>query len=183
MTRPPLTPSIAVNDFQDYYWLKEELVTFCRQVGISTAGGKQAISERIVAFLNHAPVPEPVPAGRGKKSKAAEIPQSLTPETVIGPGWRCNEALRAFFTSQIGPQFHFNGAMRDFIYNGQGKTLAEAVAAWHESQAADRAETEIAPQFEYNRHMREFFKAYPDQDRSAAIAAWNAKKAKRKENE
>jgi hypothetical protein len=38
--RPNLDGSISVDDFQNYYWLKEELTEFCREKGISTQGGK-----------------------------------------------------------------------------------------------------------------------------------------------
>lgn len=50
-TRPSLTKEISINDFQDFYWLKSELVQFCREQGIRTTGSKQALSERIELYL------------------------------------------------------------------------------------------------------------------------------------
>ena len=46
--RPKLDKSISIEDFRDFYWLKEELVTFCRSNGISTTGEKQELADRIV---------------------------------------------------------------------------------------------------------------------------------------
>lgn len=33
--RPKLNKKINAKDFQDFYWMKEELVAFCREVGIN----------------------------------------------------------------------------------------------------------------------------------------------------
>jgi len=110
------------------------------------------------------------------------MPDLFTRQTVIGPGWRCSQSLRAFFEREVGPQFHFNGVMRDFIKrDGAGKTLQDAIDVWRQEKRKPHVETEIAPQFEYNRHIREFFKENPGKTLQDAIAAWNEKKAKRKD--
>ena len=38
--RPILGNKINIKDFKDFYWLKSELMSFCREVGISSSGGK-----------------------------------------------------------------------------------------------------------------------------------------------
>lgn len=152
MSRPPLTEKTSAAEFRAYYWLKEELVAFCRSAGLSTAGSKQEIAERIARFLETGIREATAPAG-GKVS--GQMPDRFTRETVIGQGWRCSEPLRAFFSAETGKPFRFNQVMRDFVKYGQGKTLGEALDVW---QAATEApeRTEIAPQFEYNRHMRAY---------------------------
>lgn len=40
---PALTKSISNDEFISYYYLKEELVEFCRNEGLATSGGKQEI--------------------------------------------------------------------------------------------------------------------------------------------
>ena len=42
-SRPPLNRSLSVDEFRHYYWLKDELVAFCREQGISRAGSKLEI--------------------------------------------------------------------------------------------------------------------------------------------
>lgn len=51
--RPDLNKEISIADFQDFYWLKEELVKFCRVEGLKTTGGKIEISQelRIISRL------------------------------------------------------------------------------------------------------------------------------------
>lgn len=118
-------------------------------------------------------------APQQKRGTAVTMPQTLSRETAIGPHWRCSEPLRAFFKQEIGDHFHFNGLMRDFIKDGAGKTLQEAIDAWQADKSTPPQAKEIAPQFEYNQHIRDFFQANPEKTREEAIAAWKTKRAKR----
>ena len=49
--RPNLDKEINIKDFKDYYWLKSELMKFCREIGISNSGGKIEIANRISEYL------------------------------------------------------------------------------------------------------------------------------------
>ncbi|MEP7188777.1 MAG: DUF6434 domain-containing protein [Roseiflexaceae bacterium] len=172
MARPALTIGLPAADFRSFYWLKDELLAFCRAHQLSTQGGKQVLAERIATFLE-----------TGARSPAAaqirrpsRMPATFTRETIIEENWRCSQSLRAFFQVEIGSHFHFDQVMRDFIQNGAGKSLQEAINTWQQP----RPTTTIAPQFEYNRHMRAFFAAKPNATREEAIRAWNAEKALRR---
>lgn len=175
MSRPPLTPQISVSNFQACYWLKEELVAFCRAVGLSTAGTKQELAARICDYLQQKPI---TPASRAPKPRG-KMPTPLTRATVIDATFRCSQELRRFFEAEIGPNFHFDAFMRDLVKNGQGKTLEQAINAWHAHQQTPKTETEIEAQFEYNRHISQFFKDNPGKTFQDAVAAWKAKKALR----
>ena len=108
------------------------------------------------------------------------MPESFTRETVISSDWRCSQALRAFFEAEIGPRFHFNRVMRDFIKHEMGKTLQDAIDAWREAETSPKPETEIEPQFEYMRHMRHYFNENPEGTREEALRAWHEKKSRRR---
>lgn len=175
MSRPPLTPQISVSDFQACYWLKEELVIFCRAAGLSTTGAKQELAARICDYLEQKPS---APASRAPKVRG-KMPATLTRATVIDATFRCSQELRRFFEAEIGRTFHFDGFMRDLVKNGQGKTLEQAIEAWQAHQHAPKVETEIEAQFEYNRHIRQFFKDNPGKTIQDAVTAWKEKKALR----
>ena len=49
--RPNLDRSLDSQTFKQYYYLKEELVHFCRQNHIPTSGSKIELTERIAYFL------------------------------------------------------------------------------------------------------------------------------------
>ena len=58
--RPNLTKDISVESFKDFYWLKEELQSFCREIGISASGSKIEISDRIEIFLRTGEIEKPI---------------------------------------------------------------------------------------------------------------------------
>ena len=168
MTRPALNAQLSAETFQRWYWLKDELAAFCRGVGIPSGGSKQTLTERIARYLTTGE--KSAPAAQ-KPSHKGQMPATFTRETVIGPGWTCSQALRAFFEQELGRSFHFDATLRDFIHHGQGKTLQEAIRAWENAQT-NPVEKDIAPQFEYNRHIRAYLKAHPGAGLREAIAAW-----------
>lgn len=178
MTRPVLDSQLSPEAFLRYYWLKEELAAFCRGCGLSASGSKQALTERIAKYLETGDKIGPTPAVR--RSPKSRMPATFTRATVIGAGWHCSQGLRAFFEREIGRSFHFDASLRDFIHNGQGKTLQEAILAWETAQRSS-VEKEIAPQFEYNRHIREYLKANPGAGLRAAIHSWNESKQQPKD--
>lgn len=175
MTRPELTRTTSVTEFDAYYRLKNELIVFCRQNHLPVSGSKVELIERIRCFLATGTRPNP-PATPKRSSPVPRMPEYFSRQTVIGPGWRCSQPLRFFFEAEIGSHFHFDGFMRDFIKNGAGKSLQSAIDGWIEHQRAPGLPTVIAPQFEYNRFVRAYFEANRGKPFSDAVAAWNEHK-------
>ena len=181
MTRPKLNRQIRPEDFLSFYWLKEELICFLREQGLSTTGSKRNLTARISQFLETgAPSKNAENKASQKLAKRADMPTTFTRQSVIGPGWRCSQDLRAFFEQEIGTHFHFDGGMRDFIHNEVGKTLQEAIDTWEAERRKPAQEKSIAPQFEYNRHLREYFKTHPGAHLQEAIQDWKIKKKERR---
>ena len=178
MTRPKLNQHTTPDDFLSFYWLKEELISFLRDHGLSTSGSKQDLTARISHFLATG-----IPENKLSQKLARQtkiMPGTFTRQSVIGSGWRCSQELRAFFEQEIGTHFHFDGGMRDFIHNGTGKTLDEAMETWEEERRKPAQEKSIASQFEYNRHIREYFKTHPQATLQEAIREWKIKKKERR---
>ncbi len=178
MDRPRLNATISVDNFRDFYWLKVELLAFCRQAKLPSSGSKKELADRIEHFLHTGKV-SPAKSRSSGKSRGA-MPMAFTRQTVIGSNWRCSQGLRAFFEAELGSTFHFDKVMRDFIKYEEGKTLQDAINVWQEAKDNPRKKTEIAPQFEYMRHMRKYFEEHPDSTREEALKLWHEKKAQRK---
>ena len=51
MDRPNLDKNISLTDLKDFYWLNEELVDFCKQVGSKTNGSKIELTNKIEKYL------------------------------------------------------------------------------------------------------------------------------------
>ena len=62
--RPVLDKHLDSKTFRDFYYLKEELVQFCRENSLSTCGGKVEITEIITYFLETGKV---LPIAKTKK--------------------------------------------------------------------------------------------------------------------
>lgn len=50
--RPNLNIKLDSKTFKKYYYLKEELIDFCRKNNLQTIGGKLELTERIANFLD-----------------------------------------------------------------------------------------------------------------------------------
>ncbi|PEA53210.1 cytoplasmic protein [Bacillus pseudomycoides] len=174
--RPNLTRDISIQDFKNFYWLKEELQSFCREHGISASGSKIEITDRIETFLQTGEIKK---ALRKPKSKTQSQTQAnLSLDTVITENHRCSQDVRAFFKTIISPKFHFSTYIQNYFKNNVGKTYRDVVAAWYEEEERKKDpvyKKDIAPQFEYNQFTRDFF-ADPNnkgKSRKEAIEAWN----------
>ncbi len=186
MERPALDSNITLSDFNDFYWLKEELAAFGKEVGLDTWGSKQEISERIACFLRTGK--KNIGAKKRKQSTSTfdwntEI---LHPETLITDNYKNTESVRAFFGENIGPHFKFNTLFMDWMKKNTGKTLGNAIEEWtrlNELKKSRAHQTDIAPQFEYNRYIRAFLSDNPALGIKDAIKYWKLKKAIRGANE
>ncbi|MFB4471718.1 DUF6434 domain-containing protein [Oceanobacillus caeni] len=173
--RPNLTKKISIKEFKDYYWLKEELQTFCRVNRISPSGSKIEIANRIETFLRTGEIKKPIRTSR--INKKMEPKSELSLDTVITESHRCSQDVRAFFKTVI-PKFHFSTYIQNYFKNNVGKTYRDAVNAWYEEEKRKKDPSykkSIAPQFEYNQFIRDFFADPKNQGKSQneAIKAWN----------
>ncbi len=159
---------MGADKFRRWYYLKAELKTFARELGLATGGSKESVAARIARALGG---DEP-PRDETVRGGGPRLERPVSRATVIPPGQRSSQVLREFFTAEVGPSFRFDAAMRDVVANGAGKTLGDALDHWWASR--DRDEAPIGPQFELNRFTREWWRANPGGSRDELRAAWLA---------
>ncbi|WP_413452227.1 DUF6434 domain-containing protein [Georgenia phoenicis] len=164
--RPLLTEVRSGAELRRWYWLRAELQELAAALGVSRGGGKAELVERLAAALDGEVVPAPAP----RRAAARQLAAPVGPGTVIPPGQRCSQVLRHFFTEVVGAGFRFDEHMREFIANGEGRTLAEAVEHWHRTRGLPP--NQIGEQFEYNRFTRAWFAAHPGGTREQCQEAW-----------
>lgn len=170
--RPALDSKLDSKTFRDFYYLKEELVDFCRKNGLPASGGKIEITDRIAYFLDTGKIQSP----SSSRKRAAEI-TDIQEDTEIEPDFVCSERHRAFFKEQIGNRFTFNVAFQKWLKNNAGKTYKEAVAAYEQIlEDKKKGKTKIEKQFEYNTYIRDFFADNQGRSLEEAIKCWNYKK-------
>ncbi|MET9687029.1 DUF6434 domain-containing protein [Streptomyces sp. NPDC006514] len=176
-SRPALTPALTGTELLRWYWTLAELSALAREMGIPAGGGKAAVTARLAAALDGLPAPA-APAAPAPRRAGRQLTAPVTGATVIPPGQRCSQVLRAYFVREIGPGFHFDAFMRDYVAEHAGHTLAEAVAHWHATRARAAEPQEVGAQFEFNRFLRAWHAGHPDGARAEALAAWQDHRAR-----
>jgi len=183
-SRPELNDSISLEDFRDFYWLKIELQKFCKDVQLTIGGSKLELTERIEQYLQGESIVAPT---KPKLSSRFDWKtEDLSLETLITDSYKNSENVRQFFEKEIGSQFKFNIAFMRWMKSSSGKTLSDAVDAWHQifHEVKNRIkEKEIAPQFEYNTYVRDFLKANKELSKMDAIKCWKVKRNMRGTNQ
>ena len=143
--RPVLDKNLDSKTFRDFYYLKEELVDFCRKNGLPVSGGKLQITDRIACFLDTGEIQAPSKA----KRKVMTV-SDISEDTIIEVDFICSEKHRAFFKEHIGSSFSFNVAFQKWLKNNAGKTYKEAIAAYDQIlEEKKKGKTQIDKQFEY----------------------------------
>ena len=172
-TRPKLDTSLKGNTFKNYYYLKEELVDFCRKNDLPTSGGKLELTDRIAYFLDTGKVLKQ----KTKARKAADIGE-IAEDTLIEADFVCSEKHRAFFKEKIGGSFSFNVLFQRWLKTNAGKTYKDAIDAYYQIlEEKKNGRTKIDKQFEYNTYIRDFFDDNKGRSLEDAIKCWKYKKS------
>ncbi len=171
--RPELTTETDASVFRNFYYLKEELVQFCRENGLPTSGSKQELTERISHFLETGKV-----LNSATQKKASATVEDITESTVIETNIVCSEKHRSFFKDRIGKSFSFNVTFQKWLKSNAGKTYADAIQAYYLIlEEKKKGTTVIDKQFEYNTYIRDFFADNKGKSLDDAIRCWKYKKS------
>ena len=170
--RPSLTRTLDSTVFRSFYYLKEELVDFCRENGLPVSGGKPELTERIACFLDTGKPPMP-----SAKKRPAACAGVITEDTVIEAEIVYSEKLRAFFHERIGKSFSFNVPFQKWLKENAGKTYGDAIPAYYRVlEEKKRKKPAIGRQFEYNTYIRDFFADNHGKSLADAIVCWKYNK-------
>lgn len=173
--RPVLDLRLSAGIFRQYYYLKEELVDFCRKNNLQATGSKSEFSERIAVFLESG---KRIRAER--KNQKTQSAGEIKPNNIIEENFVCS-----VFKEQVGKSFSFNVAFQKWLKLNAGKTYAEAITAYHQilqEKKSAKGKGEIEKQFEYNTYIRDFFAANKDKTLGQAIKCWKFKKSQKGHN-
>lgn len=179
-TKPKLTKAIDLTIFETYYWLKTELIDFCKKQGLSSKGSKEELTGRIEVFIRTGVRSNP-PTKKTTGNRDSEKPITLKTPVIH---YKNDAPTRGFFVQHIGPRFHFTAYLRQFgkkiIKRRKPLTYGELVKGWLAEEARKKNphyQTHIDKQFEYNRFIRDFFASEAGKSRNEAIQAWKIVRA------
>ena len=171
--RPELNRELDGKTFRSYYYLKEELVDFCREYNLPVSGGKIELTDRIACFLDTGNVLQ-----TSAKRKTTINVGLITENTIIEPNIVCSEKHRTFFIEKIGKSFSFNVLFQKWLKGNAGKTYGDAINAYYQIlEEKKKGKTTIDKQFEYNTYIRDFFEDNQGRSLEEAITCWKYKKS------
>ena len=125
--RPELNKKLDGQTFRSYYYLKRELVDFCRENGLPVSGGKIELTDRIAYFLDTGKILK----ATEKKNPTMRV-SLITEDTLVETDIVCSEKHRAFFKDKIGKSFSFNVSFQKWLKENAGKTYADAIKAYYQ---------------------------------------------------
>jgi hypothetical protein len=170
--RPELNKKLDSDTFRSFYYLKEELIEFCKISGLPVSGSKIEIINRIAHYLDTGEISQPISQTRVKVNI-----EEITDSSKIEENFICSEKHRAFFKEKIGRSFSFSVAFQKWLKNNAGETYAQAVEAYYMIlEEKKKCKTTIDKQFEYNTYIRDFFADNKGRTLKDAIKCWNYKK-------
>lgn len=171
--RPNLDMKLDSKTFKEYYYLKEELINFCRNNGLQSTGGKLELTERISNYLD-----------KGEKTykihnyRKTKIIDEISLDTIIEKDFVCSEKHRKFYKEHIGNSFSFNVIFQKWLKSNAGKTYQNSIDAYYKIlEEKKKSRTTINKQFEYNTYIRDFFYDNKDKNLEQAIKCWKYKKS------
>ncbi len=89
--RPDLNKDMSEETFLSYYYLKEELVNFCKENNLPASGGKIELTDRIGYFLKYGKVIPHIARKRDYPNY-----DNINEHTLIEPNIRFSEKHRQF---------------------------------------------------------------------------------------
>ena len=180
-SKPILRPGMTVAEYRAYYWMKDDLVRFARQLGLPTHGYKPELSTRIDRRLQG--ISESAEPQRKQSKGPRDSDKPIRRDTPV-INYKSDDKTRGFFKSQIGPEFHFTYLLNQYRLAHDNLTYGDLVDVWVAERDRRRHRDyrpPIAEQGKYNRFIRDFFDDERNKGKSLSDAAnaWNAIKNKR----
>ena len=128
--RPDFANIESGTEFNNWYWLKEEMVEICKNYTLPSTGRKFELRDRIMFALDNDRKTKPKPKKKTIKSKFNWAKSELTLETKITDSVSFGPNFRSFMKSQLGNKFSCHSDFMDWVKTNEGKTLKDAILEW-----------------------------------------------------
>jgi len=178
MERPSFFDIKSGNEFNNWYWLKTELVDICKSLGIPHSGRKFDLRDRIICAIDGEEEIKPIKTTR-KKSSFNWAKEVLTPDTIITDNVSFGPNFRNFMKVHIGNTFSCHSDFMGWVRVNEGKTLHDAIEIWFELESRKEDpnfKREIAEHNMFNKYTRDFLQDNEGMSFESARKFWLLKK-------
>ncbi|WP_036746912.1 SAP domain-containing protein [Paenibacillus sp. UNC451MF] len=160
--RPEFSLKLSVQEFENHYWYKTDLVDICRMNLISSSGTKAELERRIKKLLNGETIEDERKTSTTirKKQQGTEI--SLQTK-LIPDGFKFNAKAREFFAQYYKlPKFSFTkdmaAALREAERQGDMEMTVADLILIHEGKKGRASEDPEEKTYQWNRFVKDFNK-------------------------
>src|SRR6266704_3297216 len=122
-----LRPGMSLTEYRAYYWMKDDLIRFARQLGLPTHGYKPELSTRIDRRLRG--MSESAEPQRKQSKGPRDSDKPLRRDSPV-VNYKSDDKTRAFFKSVIGPDFHFTYLMNQYRLTHDNLTYEDLADVW-----------------------------------------------------
>lgn len=170
MIKPDIIDIKTEKELRPWYWTKAELREAAKFHGVSPAGAKFDVLDRICDKLEGRPLK---PHKISFKSKFNWSSERITSTTVITDSYKSSAKVREFMQSKV-PGFKFNITFLKWVKANQGKTMADAVEYYKYIKKSEESgrRAAIEPHNQFNKYLRDFFKDNPSLTQKEAKQCW-----------
>lgn len=179
MKRPDFEHIKSGAEFNQWYWLKEEMVEICKQSDLPSNGRKFEIRDRIMFALDNNGKVKPETQKKKTTSKFNWAKSKLTLETEITDNVSFGPNFRRFMKGQIGDMFSCNSDFMDWVKQNPGKTLENAIEKYYELEKRKENpdfKRKIAENNMFNQYTRDFLQDNPNESIKNVRKFWLLKK-------
>lgn len=174
-TRPLFEELTDAEDFDNWYWMKEELVAFCKASGIPYSGSKNELRQRIMDQMNGVEIT--VKTVKKPQSHFDWARETITLETILTDSVTFGTNFRGFLKKHI-TGFVCSAEFMDWVKKNAGKTVEDAITKYPEIMA-DKKKGIMIDKSDHNvlnAYVDAFMKANPQHSGKDAMKCWLKKK-------
>ncbi len=179
MKKPDFEAITSGEEFNTWYWSKDEMSDICKQLGLPYSGRKFDLRDRIMFALDNNGAVLPIADKQVKKSSFNWARADLNLQTKITDNVSFGPNFRRFMKKEIGDNFSCHGDFMEWIRSNEGKTLKEAIEKYHELEKRKEDpnfERKIADYNMFNQYTRDFLKDNPEMNIKSVRKYWMLKK-------
>lgn len=174
--RPEISEIETGEELRRWYWLKTELASEAKRIGMKSTGGKFDILGRLCHYKDTGSLKWQGDYRPAKSSAFDWHSSVLSMDTIITDNYKNTQNVRQFFKEHLGEHFKFNVELLDWFKDNVGKTLGDAARFWTHQQE-NPGQTNIKPHNQFNQYIRDFLKDNPTLGMKEAREVWAIKKA------
>lgn len=160
--RPEFNGQMSIEEFETYYWYKDELMEICRNYQLPTHGTKAELEQYIKQFLTGKKVNN-VREQNAKIRKKSDGQGQITLATRLIPdGFKFNNNAREFFQNYYNvPKFsftkHMAAALREAErMNDYEMTVADLIKVYENTKNKPPKESAEENTYEWNQFVKDF---------------------------